>query len=67
MDLGDLTSALGDIMMSVGGYHRSALDLYHFKLCYMVLHTAVKEFLRIPLLNMEKLAILIFRVIFDQP
>ena len=44
-----------------------SVPLYHFKLAYVVLHMAVKETFLNPLLEMEKLAVLILRVIFDQP
>ena len=39
---------------------------YHFKLAYVVLHMAVKNFRNL-LLKMEKQAVLIFKVISDQP
>ena len=44
-----------------------SVPLYHFKLAYVVLHVAVKEFFRSPLLKMRKYSVLILRVLFDQP
>ena len=41
--------------------------LYHFTFTHIVLHVAVKEFIRKTLLKMDKWAVLILRVIFDQP